>query len=150
MEKKSEGCSTCSAYGDKPQECGIFPDCTDCSGNMDEKDILLKDLCFRLPYGLKCEVNGQVREMTGILVDDKTIQFDFLNYDVSEVKPYLRLLDSMTEEENSECGYFYTNFGFMDAASAPIFVIWLLEHHFDFCGLIEKGLALEAPKDMYK
>lgn len=27
---------------------------------------------------------------------------------------------------------------------------WLNEHHFDYRGLIEKGLALEAPDDMYK
>ena len=27
---------------------------------------------------------------------------------------------------------------------------WLLKHHFDYRGLIEKGLALEAPKGIYE
>jgi hypothetical protein len=64
------------------------------------------------------------------------------------IKPYLRPMSSMTEEEENEyrainCyeGLFPSNEEALD---------YVLEHHFDFRGLIERGLALEAPKDMYK
>jgi hypothetical protein len=74
--------------------------------------------------------------------------------DIETIKPYLRPMSSMTEEEAME----YANCGKIIAISHqndylipnPKSINWLLEHHFDYCGLIEKGLALKAPEDMYK
>ena len=63
-------------------------------------------------------------------------------------KPYLRPMSSMTEEEenkyNSLNGYEKGIFPHTEEAFD-----WLNAHHFDYRGLIEKGLALEAPEDMY-
>ena len=119
----------------------------------EEKQLLLKDLCTRLPYGVKCfckwskEVpNGTVgciQELSTFLLDELEIM-DNPEYDcqVSEIKPYLRPMLSMTEDEEDE----------LNSARMGNYgedVDWLNEHHFDYRGLIEKGLALEAPEGMY-
>lgn len=66
------------------------------------------------------------------------------------IKPYLRQMSSMTEEERNE---------WMEITHAQEWLIirnldkaidWLNAHHFDYRGLIPMGLALESPKDMYK
>ena len=59
-----------------------------------------------------------------------------------EIKPYLRPMSSMTEEEKKE-QYKFSAFNNVELFD------WLNVHHFDYRGLIEKGLALEAPKEMY-
>ena len=70
------------------------------------------------------------------------------------LKPYLRSISSMTEEEESEynliqgLSHWTADDGKMENYAESI--DWLNSHHFDYRGLIEKGLALEAPKDMYK
>ena len=129
----------------------------------EEKQVLLKDLCARLPYGVKCfckwskEVpNGTVgciQELSTFLLDELEIM-DNPEYDcqVSEIKPYLRPMSSMTEEELFNYKHLdllnYSNDGF----EMPNFhsIDWLLSHRFDYRGLIEKELALEAPEGMYK
>jgi len=113
----------------------------------EEKQLLLKDLCARLPYGveIKCEASRISVTLSphilGVIVKDgNELQW----------KPYLRSMSSMTEEELAEWefpldmdynGYCIPAYPALD---------WLLAHHFDFRGLIEKGLALEAPEGMYK
>lgn len=127
-----------------------------------EKQILLSDLCARLPYGVKCNVNGdetntprklsriEVDELDGILLDFWTDREDCLSIQVylSETKPYLRPMSSMTEEEENEyrainCyeGLFPRNEDALD---------YVLSHHLDFRGLIPMSLALEAPNGVYK
>ena len=68
---------------------------------------------------------------------------------LSEVKPYLRPMSSMTEEEKAEyhslCDSYYGIY--FDTVDS---IDWLNAHHFDYRGLIEKGLAIEAPEGMYK
>ena len=80
-------------------------------------------------------------------------------------KPYLRPMSSMTEEEFKEYHHIkyalvtnrsiYERFDigekYLNVGIIPIseYVDWLNKHHFDYRGLIEKGLALEAPKGMY-
>ena len=69
--------------------------------------------------------------------------------------PYLRSMSNMTEEEKAE----YTSYCFEqpflqkdktpNLGSVPMCIDWLNAHHFDYRGLIEKGLALEAPEGMY-
>ena len=101
----------------------------------EDKQLLLKDLCSRLPYGVKCrqfKLDSQICTLSADLLDK-----------VENVEPYLRPLSSMNEEEEKE---YHNTFRISMWDS----VDWLLEHHFDYHNLIEKELALEAPKDMYK
>ena len=120
----------------------------------EDKELLLKDLCSRLLYKVKCKYSGEIPmigEVTnniGVLSNihvDKDCPFEINGgiYGFADVKPYLRPLSSMTEEENEE--YIKRNlYGFHWD-----FVDWCNSKHLDYRGLINKGLALEAPKDMY-
>lgn len=108
--------------------------------NMKEQDkqLLLKDLCTRLPYGVK--VKSSRRQIVVTLSLDIMTDFHL----GCTVKPYLRSMSSMTEEEKEELRTLkWTKLEHYT-------VDWLNEHHFDYRGLIEKGLALEAPEGMYK
>ena len=110
----------------------------------ENKELLLKDLCARLPYGVKINIKSDyTREME----DTKLTPYhlDGLGYNVEyrNLRPYLRPKSSMTEEEYQEFGYDILRY-------TPREFDWLNAHHFDYRGLIEKGLALEAPDGMYK
>ena len=124
---------------------------------LEEKELLLKDLCARVPYNTR--IDGGVE---GYIILD-AIWYGII---VANIKsglepylPYLRPMSSMTEEEKRE--YYKTKDKIAvqwDDYGAPIgyeytYTIktydWLNAHHFDYRGLIEKGLALEAPEDMY-
>lgn len=151
--------------------------------NSEEKELLLIDLCARLPYGVKF-----LRESWNYEWDQEMSVVDTLEdidnegyinhtrvYKVEDIKPYLRPMSSMTEEEKL---YLKLNYGFelhgdvlsnlhiikgggyyeregeyveptedrqythitIDTVSELI--KWLNEHHFDYRGLIEKGLAI--------
>ena len=136
----------------------------------EEKQLLLKDLCARLPYGVKF---SSFSENMKYYSEPTTLRKIFYNekYDaniiegdndissiIDLVKPYLRPMYSMTEEEKKEfqachCVYeLHHDFQPMmcNLANELNMFDWLLAHHFDYRGVIEKGLALEAPKDMYK
>ena len=127
----------------------------------EEKELLLRDICARLPYGVKFQAE-----------DSNVYTLDAANYFALQVedvvfKPYLRPMSSMTIEEQREVnnllGYRKTINGFGDIRCAgwngdtfvnisiiDKYINWLNEHHFDFRKLIEKGLALEAKEGMYK
>lgn len=115
----------------------------------EEKGLLLKDLCGRLPYGVILNIdNGKYRE-------DKELWpglFDF--DDLWDAKPYLRPMSSMTKEEDKEFWEIINNYGSdtnaFDGFELGDDIDWLNIHHFDYRGLIEKGLALEAPEGMYQ
>ena len=70
-----------------------------------------------------------------------------------QIRPYLRPMSSMTKEEIKD---FFTVRRFEYDADDKLIskygndTDWLNAHHFDYRGLIEKGLALEAPEGMYK
>lgn len=114
----------------------------------EEKQLLLKDLCSRLPYRVKVHIIDEI----GAEIDDELTTSTISHLDRWVVKPYLRPMSSMTEEEFFNYKHLdlldYSNDGF----EMPNFrsIDWLISHHFDFRGLIEKGLALEAPEGMYK
>lgn len=139
--------------------------------NEKEYDLLMKDLCGRLPYGVKvlykgwdsdhgCEFNT-VEDLIGI--DDKFIHTLWRGerdkhsivepLSIIDYKPYLRPMSSMTDEEKYQ--YEKTQWEYQADYCAPEYFDglesydWLNAHHFDYRGLIEKGLALEAPKGMY-
>ncbi len=123
----------------------------------EEKQLLIKDLSARLPYGVICtlSVKGADVSITENLGLGGLEQFMFGTLDV---KPYLRPLSSMTEEECitlsrlKPCN--------IDAwkyikTPVPLYVANIKQfdffhsHHLDWRGLIPKGLALEAPEGLY-
>ena len=65
-------------------------------------------------------------------------------------KPYLRPMSSMTEEEKKELNNVLEFQYYSDDSCMCESTDWLNAHHFDYRGLIERGLALEAPEGMYK
>ena len=117
--------------------------------------------------------SGCIQEVSTYLLDELMIIGD-QNYEcqICEIKPYLRSMSSMTKEERKELNnqgyvkiagelYHYCALSLDNAFYNPErhpyvrmkYVIklidWLNAHHFDYRGLIEKGLAIEAPTDMY-
>lgn len=134
--------------------------------NNEDKQLLLKDLCARLPYKVKVqyldlEDNRLDSDIAmGVTLDGykgmptvDVFQYGFL---IEKVKPFLRPISSMTEEEQKEfVGFHCVNLcpiiiGEMLTLKDEIKMFdWLNEHHFDYRGLLEKGLAIEAPECMY-
>ena len=130
----------------------------------EEKDLLLKDLCARLPYGVKISVNGKVETLQGIDMLDNADDPS----DVEEVKSYLFPMSSITEEQANELfdlfgislldsiggDYikinectgitFFLNKGFDVETHLDKLLDWLNRNQFDWRNLIEKDLALDA------
>lgn len=137
----------------------------------EEKQLLLKDLCARLPYGFTVHRYSDNRDIA-FGKNEPDVFSHFLEYSEGEnFKPYLRSMESMTEEELKELNdkygsiaYFFiqeppyyhglqaqhSDIGSIEISEFSEIYDWLNAHHFDFRGLIEKGLALEAPEKMYK
>lgn len=126
----------------------------------EDEELLFKELCTRLAYRtmVKCNTDGRHE------FDEWLSEMHIMNFYQFETKPYLRPLSSMTEEEYDElevlahgCDcvlhtYFWHPIKFdakFKTYNLEVFD-WLNAHHFDYRGLIEKGLALEAPEGMYK
>ena len=115
----------------------------------EEKQLLLIDLCARLPYGVEiiCGESKISLTLTPHMLEEISKDNNKLEW-----KPYLRPMSSMTEEEvekyNELCGCNAPFPGIIEESVAE-FLDWLNSHHFDYRGLIEKGLALEAPEGMY-
>lgn len=139
----------------------------------ENKNLLLQDFSARLPYGVNVEYTFKVTviatnteetitkplflysintldNMTVSGIDDdgdETICF------FESVKPYLRPMSSMTDEE--KFAYRKTQWVYQADYCAPEYFDglesydWLNKNHFDYRGLIEKGLAIEAPEGMY-
>lgn len=130
----------------------------------EEKDLLLKDLCARLLYGVKCLVNfdDETKEImtlkTGL--PNSFGRWDFYNENYSgcsnNFKPYLRPMSNITDEERGEfrmlggvMSYSPQHNTWAISAFSPEAYDWLNKKMFDYRGLIDKGLALEAHKGMY-
>lgn len=106
----------------------------------EHKNLLLKDLCARLPYGVKFE-SENVERVYFIDTSDDEIYINGTK--IEDVKPYLFPLESMTEEQEKEYndlnGYELGLFPCMEAA-----LDYLIENHFDYRYLIDEGLAIDA------
>lgn len=111
----------------------------------EEKQILLKDLCARLPYRVKVQIPVMNDTIT-LTCGDISAYFFNPNNKVF-LKPYLRPMSSMTEEEKSEEPAGTSLDGYMYVYEAEEYVDWLNAHHFDYRNLIEKGLAIEVTED---
>ena len=112
----------------------------------EDKQLLLKDLCARLPY--RIAIKDDYGDTIFLDYNDVHIQNYFEGIVDGVVRPYLRPMSSMTEEERqgyNEYLFHGASIGLMsNTATAYELINWLLEHHFDFMGLIEKGLAIEV------
>ena len=122
------------------------------------KQLLLIDLCSRLPYEVKVHIKGEYktpRKIYTIYKEDKTITYfkglDCFEENIENVKPYLRPLSSMTKEEKTLMAAICLKnaIGNVEWAVSELSDFYN-SRHFDYRGLIPMGLALEAPKDMYK
>ena len=139
----------------------------------EEKQLLLVDLCARLPYEIKIHIESNFTTPDDvaklICVDTEKLIYSYsIGYlsvrtamfnHLGELtfKPYLRPMSSMTKEEKQESRWYKH-----DAKSDDFilymnrYVEWLDSNHFDWRTdgngktMIENGLALEAPEDMYK
>ena len=115
----------------------------------EEKDLLLKDLCTRLPYGLKVHYKTAGWEDKNCTLTPQVIDNFLIRKDVI-VKPYLRPMSSMTEEEKKECQSLCEIHIEHDADDNVTYYYfdtvesfdWLNKNMFDFRGLIPKGLAI--------
>lgn len=147
-----------------------------------EKQLLLKDICTRLSSGVKGAfyIYGADKWITttirSINPSEGTYRIGNQDYDEWErIKPYLRPMSSMTEEETEEYrnlsdevigsyGPYHREFivhcvrlgikpdnphECVDELVDMDAIDWLNANHFDYRGLIKKGLALEAPEGMY-
>ena len=119
----------------------------------EDKELLLKDLSARLPYGVICQMEDKLiindSPFYNCILSERHIEL-FRKHKGFYTKPYLRSMSSMTDEEKKEFHHiaslqhnyigddiFYTHWHMFD---------WLNAHHFDYRGLIEKGLAIEINK----
>ena len=125
-----------------------------------EKDLLIGDLCARLPYEVKVQYKDDIFTIdyiSGIYEEIKLDTPDRYTIDISEVKPYLFPMSSITEEQKkyisnkwdiNEEFYFEIdpNWGeyFVELGDTVDFIDWLNKNHFDYRGLIDKSLALDA------
>lgn len=120
----------------------------------EEKELLFQVIFAMLPYGVKIFVKGHDTPQTiqGILSIAPNISFrtdDCYSVYLTDIKPYLRPMSSMTMEERCEYDKFVNSNTIFNYQNAANWVHWLNVHHFDYLGLIEQGLALKAPEDMY-
>lgn len=140
----------------------------------EDKELLLKDLCARLPYGVKV-YRKWIAPLSG---SPEEGVFDFCIFDIEillsphnwvstekgirevrkyDIKPYLIPLSSMTEEQEDEWYRLYIQPLFdrlnvkdrkedliLQAKSLYVGVDYLIANHFDYRGLIEQGLAINA------
>lgn len=123
------------------------------------KQLLLNDLCARLPYAPQVVYNG----ITGTLSTLHIFDMIHIKEEYVDIKPYLRPMSSMTAEEIEECyqlqqdtihvTFYRYDEGYEKTIDLPYFKIlvdFYNSHHLDYRGLIPMGLALEAPEGMYK
>lgn len=131
----------------------------------EEKQLLLRDLCARLPHGVRVKELEPIKELelylTSIYHDTvqvETMTGGIMACSIEAIKPYLRPMSSMTTEEKYEYRHMLgatlnsegESIMFVYVEDFSIVIDWLNKKMFDYRGLIEMGLALEAPEDMYK
>lgn len=141
----------------------------------EQKELLLKDLCARLPYGIKAEIRNEEDERKQVVVSYGNICYipELGNSWWKECKPYLFPLSSMTEEQFEElkafAGLTYEGntlelvewdstcdktleFWLEEIPSYCVIKVfdWLNKNHFDYRGLIPAGSAIDATgKNIY-
>ena len=122
----------------------------------EHKELLIKDLGSRLPYGVKIHAKytelGETIEVDGIvkMIDDDGVVGIEVIYDTSSawtyvqidnIKPYLFPLSSMTEEQKLEEYKLMNSNFYTSTVELPDFYH---KNHIDYRGLIPMGLATDA------
>lgn len=131
----------------------------------EDKELLLKDLCARLPYGVKVhakvidtDTNTEIEKVGELSMMDTDTVVAFTSDDsncynyvaIHEVKPYLFPLSSMTDEQEKEFDQLLelelkAISDEIDHTQVTAFEVdYYNKHHFDWRGLIPMGLALDA------
>ena len=109
-----------------------------------EKDLLFKDICARLPYKTLVNIDGnryRMEEVCNALIGIDTYKTTVDNCNIEQVKPYLFPLSSMTEEQLVEL----SSISFEHSIDSSIKTLnWCYKNHFDINNLIPKGLAIDA------
>lgn len=141
----------------------------------EEKELLLKDLAARLPYGVFCagttyeldddgeryipvKVKDTLTEMHNYKLETASVRLGLISScKLETVEPYLRPMSSMTEGECIELDNIEATIENISEVipNAPYYIEvvsskqidWLNAHHFDFHNLIEKGLAIEVTEE---
>lgn len=128
-----------------------------------EKELLVKDLSSRLPYEVMCqfyheEFNANDEEPFAIYYNEKlsSASNSFIgsfSHNIDKIRPYLRPMSSMTEEEKEELNCLcYHNIdvqdericGYICADEMYDVIDWLNKKMFDYRGLISMGLAIDC------
>ena len=116
----------------------------------EDKELLLKDICARLPYGVKAKYYGSAEEcecydtIEGIYPMDDEIVIGQYGLSVDMIKPYLFPMSSMTEKQKRDYQYITERWINNPAYSISDSFDWLNKNHFDYRGLIPEGLAIDA------
>lgn len=138
----------------------------------ENKELLLRDLCSRLPYGVKVQYHHIQEIITDRLIDIN--MFGRVNLfghvkDICDIKPYLFPLSSISEDQKYDfyCRFIENDCNFDDFKKFYLYngmwrrklltslydieaiIEWFHKNHIDYRGLIEKGLAIKAPEGMY-
>ncbi len=121
----------------------------------EDKKLLFKDLSARLPYHVRVKVwlkDGTTEEGALDLEHNyaDVLRDTFYYNKIVDIKPYLRPMSNMTEEEDKEYGLLCFDVSYYDKDTPKCsfkLIKWLLEKHFDFLELIPKGLAIEVTKE---
>ena len=126
----------------------------------EQKDLLLKDLCARLPYFTKVQIKNEIVVLDSIC-DDDGYHFNFIGDDregvnIENIKPYLFPLSSMSDEQkefvkNKFCydwdidDHPYSLWAYcIGIGDMDELIDWFHKNHFDWRGLIPMGLAIDA------
>ena len=114
--------------------------------NKEDKELLLKDLCARLPYGVKCIVksDGYIGAISSIESQYGVVTFDDgRQEEICDIKPYLFPLSSMNGRQKAEL--YHSRIPIEDSFQDSLCEIdFYHRNHFDYRDLIEKSLALDA------
>ena len=126
----------------------------------EDKDLLLKDLCARLPYKVKVQdTYYKSLEPAPIWLLDLDAQSVRLFADegyqsIEYIKPYLFPLSSMTDEQKEELNEIFDldveiaithiKNGIPNLLTGLNRLNWFIKNHFDIYGLIPMGLAIDA------
>ena len=127
----------------------------------EDKQLLLVELCARLPHRVKVQCGQEetyIEEVTQINVAKKEVKIVTNTFDIEAVRPILRPMSSMTEEEYKSvswegCSHTYnysskSGFRFVEIKTFTLNILnWLNANHFDYRGLIEKSLAIEVTEE---
>ena len=138
----------------------------------EEKQLLLADLSTRLPYGVKChfKYGSAEDDITLSCIDNNVARFEYgwygsfhVSIDADYIKPYLRPMSSMTDEEKNELKQISDDYLNEWENAKTSLEKWKLDakvnyknamfynsNHLDWNDLTSKGLALQAPEGMYK